>query len=260
MAIATFDDLIAQIGAGVVRRQPVYTNIPSALNTSAFGTQRSTGTMARGGRTRAMPGSLPSGVSGFFPVAAILNSSLACSHILGSFVNLGSFDISGSGTFTDGSAMPTETYLGTSRARISPIFVEVTTPLSFSSTANITVSYTDQDGNASATAAISITNGLLAGQMGFLTLASGDVGCTDIINVTRGGSPGTPSGVIQFWGLVPYGIIPQPTATYPAGESFIGAGSFAARKMGVNEELGIIRYGTQSAGAVMGSIVLVGDD
>jgi hypothetical protein len=207
-----------------------------------------------------MPGSLPTGVSGFFPTAFWVNSVVNGGYMLAEMINLGSYDISGSGTFTDGNAMPTENVLGVSRQLNSPIIGEVTTALSFSSTCTLTTTYTDQDGNTGAsTGAVSLTTGWLVGQMGFLTLASGDCGTIDITNITRGGSPGSPSGVIKFWGIIPYGMVPIFSSSWNGAKSLVAAGGFALRKLGVNAQLGLIRLGATTAGATLGEVILVGD-
>jgi hypothetical protein len=235
MGIQLFNDKIEQVGASKTCGQPIYGYVATTL-ANILGTQKAGSCMGILGRSAAMP-SLDTGITGYYIGGTQIGAGVAASYILGKFVNLGSFDISGSGTYTDGSAMPTATILGVaSSSYVSPIIVEVTSAITFTGSCNIKVDYTDQDGNSGSTAAIALTNNSPLHNSAFLTLASGDWGVRDITNVTRTGSPTSPAGVIKFWGVIPIGMIVIPTATVVAAKSGIGPLGLYPVKLGAGDD------------------------
>lgn len=117
---------------------------------------------------------------------------------------LGVLTVSGN-SFAAGAvaSMPTKTIRGTSiqTASLLPVVV-ATTALGGATTPALTITYTDQDGNASQTASLTLpTNPTI--NSGFLVtphLASGDTGWRDVTNMSI--SAGT-SGTLKAYGLLP---------------------------------------------------------
>src|SRR4051794_29099091 len=113
MPIRRYDDFISQIGAGYWMSQPVYGDQQSST-AALLGSV----SLYRAGVTKALPNPLPSSVTNYIMTRFSYNHSGTSSTapLLAKVVNLGSIDISGaSGTFTDGSTMPTVTECGVSR-------------------------------------------------------------------------------------------------------------------------------------------------
>jgi hypothetical protein len=150
--------------------------------------------------------SLPAGVSGLRLVNATLRSSSIVPAILGKVIYLGTYNY-GTGVFTDGTAMPTVTEGNISRAVSSSILAYVSSQLTLTSgTVTTNVQYTDQDGNVGAAApSFTFTTGATVGTTGWLRLATGDVGATDVTNITVAGG-GTATGIIQLLGIIPLGM------------------------------------------------------
>jgi len=93
---------------------------------------------------------LETGVAAYIPLALNFASSLSTGILMiAKCIDLGHLDISGP-TFTDGSAMPTVTELGSSRQVGGGVMCEVTTALN-ATPGNMTVTYKDQDGNGTET-------------------------------------------------------------------------------------------------------------
>lgn len=200
MAVASYNDLIARVGNNYVANWPFYGE--TAATTGIFGGCNMA--LQRIGHGRTLP-SLPSGVTGYIATAAqglILTSSSLRTVFVCECINLGTLDIS-TPTFTDGSAMPTQTVLGSSINTYSSVLVEVTTALN-ATPGSFTVTYVDQSGNAAETTTAqtlpTTNNGI--GCAGWVNLNTGDVGVRDITTATRTGGT-TPTGVIKFWGILP---------------------------------------------------------
>lgn len=259
--IASLTDLVTRIGTQHTAVQTVYANLATGGVNSFMSGLKNQGTMGRIGHTAALP-SLPSGVASYIPLSMMIACSASGAIIVGKLIDMGSFDISGSGTFTDGSAMPTVTELGVSRAIPTALIAEVTTAISFSvTTPSISVTYTDQDGNSSTSPNLTIPNACPVGQVGFGTLATGDFGLTDITNCTRVGSPTTPVGVIKFWGMIPLAIMSNLNSVNSTlcSESLITGGSMSVQRYGAGDVLGIFHFGVQSIRSGVGVISFVGD-
>lgn len=113
--------------------------------------------------------------------------------------NLGSINMN-TGTFTDGSAMPTRTVKGSSVTTSGQMVVAVVTTAVTATTPLVTITYTDQDGNTGNSAAMTLpTSPALNSVFNvYPHLATGDTGIRDITAVTK--SAGT-AGVITFYGL-----------------------------------------------------------
>lgn len=151
---------------------------------------------------------MPSGVTGFRLTNASIYTSITTGMcLLVKLIDMGTFVLGGS--FTDGSAMPTVTEGNSSRQIHSPILVEMITPGSAS--ANITVTYTNQDGSSATTPSTIITTTAAAYSAGFMTLNSNDYGARDITAVAR--TSGTGTCTIKFWGVTPIGMFNNSHAT-----------------------------------------------
>ena len=249
MPILSFDDFINRIGGGFTLLEPYWGEVQTATtNVTTTGTQISA---QRRGSMKAMP-TLPSGVTGYIPTR-ISTEGLA-GVLIAKLINLGSLSLA-TPTFTDGVAMPTVTELGVSRVMASAVLMEVTT--GFNATpGSITVTYVDQDGNtAETTASMTLTVSAIAQSVNTVVLNAGDWGVRDITNATRTGGT-TPTGVIQFWGLIPLShMLPLGN---PLGDSLLGAFPRII-KLGAGDVIGFFGWNQTATGAIFGDIYFVGD-
>jgi len=111
---------------------------------------------------------------------------------------LGSIDLS-TGTFTDGVAMPTKTIKDTSLQTAALLAFAWVSSAGTTGAPNITITYTDQDGNTGATANLVMPSNSIGAFLIQPHLASGDVGIRDVTNVTK--SAGT-VGTVNIAGLL----------------------------------------------------------
>jgi hypothetical protein len=172
-------------------------------------------------------------------------------------VDLGSLNIS-TNTFTDGSAMPTVDELGTNRVMAGAVIMEVTVALN-ATPGSITITYTDQDGNASQTSTSqALAASAAIGSIGNLQLATGDYAVRDISAAARTGGT-TPTGTIKFWGIIPVGMVYSAGAG--AGETVdLVTNSFALVPLGTSDQLYVIHASTVVANNVIqGVLNVVGD-
>jgi len=256
MAIKKYNDFISQIAAGITLSQPIYGDQQSS-------TARLLGSMDcyRVGTTKVLP-SLPSGVTAFIPtrISWSIQGNTALSALFAKVVNLGSIDISGaSGTFTDGSSMPTITECGVSRVTSGIVIAEVTTALN-ATPGSLQIDYVDQDGNAHETnTAQALTASAPVGDCGIITLNTGDKGVQDIVAATRSAGT-TPTGVIKFWGIIPLAIGYVPTASSGVGtmENLL-TGAFNPYRLGAGDVIKSFQFSALACGLV-GDIYFVGDN
>jgi hypothetical protein len=144
---------------------------------------------------------MPSGVTGFrLTNASLYNSIQTGVCILAKLIDMGTLVVGTS--FTDGAAMPTVTEGNSSRQINSPILVEMTT--AGSGSANITITYTNQDGSSATTPSTAITTTSAAYSAGFIPLNGNDYGARDITTATR--ASGTGTCTLKFWGVIPLGM------------------------------------------------------
>lgn len=256
MALTTFNGFIAQVGALKTLTQPLYGEIQTATNT-LFAYSAAI-VVRRIGDTKALPNPLPSGITGYIVTqfSCAGNVATTTSFQLVRLINLGEINLQLG--FTDGSAMPTVTELGVSRATSSPIFCAVTTALN-SAPGSIAITYTDQDGNTGQT---STTEALTASSVvqsgGMPRLASGDWGVRDITNITQSGGT-SPTGVVKCWGIIPLGMVPSvdlPGSNHVRNHVTDTLTHF---RLGAGDQLGILQYGTNSTGMIVGDITVIGE-
>jgi len=254
MPIRAYNVLISQIGAGYWLQQPLWgevANTPIIMGGNNL-------QIVRLGETKALPNPLPTDVTAYLVTRISAAQSSAGSLLLGKLINLGSLDISGaSGTFTDGSAMPTITELGTSNITASAVFVEVTTALS-GAPGSFTITYVDQDGNAAETTtaqALGASAPVRSG--GWVVLNSPDWGARDITAAARSGGT-TPTGTIKFWGMIPLTILPGTTSNVVWSENLL-TGTFSLPRLGAGDMIGGFVFNNNTQ-AIVGDVFVVGDN
>lgn len=258
MAITSIDDNIARAGGSYIRTDPFWIDYTTTTSTVIAGSTSIAGIL---GMLRPMPGSLPTGITKFIPNSASVAVGLGSGQgtIIGKLVRLGQLDISGP-TFTadatTSGAMPTITELNVSRQIHSALFIRVKTALN-ATPGSITVTYVDQDGNASeTTSAAALTASCAVGSTALVTLNTGDTGVRSISTATRTGGT-TPTGVVEFYGFIPWKILPgignmiNTESTYSPG--------FANISLSAGESLGIIAFGLPTARTFCGYITYIGD-
>lgn len=255
MALRTLDQVVGRIAAGYWKQEPVYgEKMPgNVMPLTSTGWNQSNNGLTIVAYTRVTE-SLPSDVSAYIP--AEFTSTLAPNrpYLLAELINLGSLACS-TNVFTDGSAMPTETELGVSRVKSSPILVEVTTTLS-GTPGNLTVTYVDQDGNAAEAGSAQALTASADG-CSFYQLNSGDIGARDI---TTASVSLTGAGVLKFWGLIP--IVATVVATGSAwGSENMVTNVINPRRIFDAKTIGVLQFGaTNVAAGLLGSLLWVGDN
>jgi hypothetical protein len=147
-------------------------------------------------------------VTGFYITAVVVAPSQVQGQIVGLEYLLGTINI-GTGSFTDGVAMPTKTIRGTSvQTAASLAFCAVTSAVSGTST--ITITYTNQSGTTGRTASLTLPNNAALNSAFYIHphLQAGDTGIRDVTNITRSG--GT-AGVVAVYGILPIRSIASAT-------------------------------------------------
>ena len=129
----------------------------------------------------------------------MVNEDTSTGLIAALATNLGNINMS-TGTFTDGSAMPTRSVKNASVTTSAQLVVAVVTVAVTATTPTVTITYTDQDGNGSQTATLVLPTspGINSAFLVNPHLATDDTGIRDITNVTK--SAGS-AGTIVFYGL-----------------------------------------------------------
>jgi hypothetical protein len=254
--LLSHNDFVNRIAGGYYKRQHIYGEIQT--NPTSTLLAGSTFPLARFGSTQAMNGSLPTGVTAFIPTSAMIHGAgTTYPIIIGKRISFGTLDISGaSGTFTDGSAMPSETVAGQSLQRASAVFCEVTVALN-ATPGSITITYKDQDNNtAETTTAAALTASAAVGTCCWVPLNSGDWGATDITAATR--SLGTtPTGTLKFFGLIPIATVEVNAESQPGFRDLL-TNVINVVKLGTSDVVDFI-LSTSTANAFTGFINLVGD-
>jgi len=200
--------------------------------------------------------SLPSGVTAFKLLNATLYSSNAQSYLLCKLVDLGSLNIA-TPTFTDGSAMPSVLEGNNSNSTYSGLLCEVTTALN-SAPGNLQPTYVDQDGNtAEAGTATAMGASSLVNSCAFFPLNTGDIGVRDITTATRT-SGTTPTGIMQFWGVVPLGVFNVPIIQMCAQLNFVSV-DLGPPILGANESLYVLGLASTTVKRVWGDFYFVGE-
>lgn len=135
-----------------------------------------------------------------------LAGSATNSHVFAAIeISLGSISLS-TGTFTDGSVMPTRTIAGGSSAQLTTSMpVMYASAALTATTPTITTTYKNQAGTGSKSCALTLPTNPAINTAFMMSphLASGDTGIQDVTNVTK--SAGT-VGTLTVVGLIPIGF------------------------------------------------------
>lgn len=192
------------------------------------------------------------GVTGAYVTQLTMANTVSGTVLWGGLeYTLGTLSVSGN-SFASGVAMPTKTVMGTAvtTAAVEPLLV-VTTTLAGATTPVVTITYTDQAGNAGNTASLTLPNSPSVGSAFRIApyLANGDTGIRAVTNISI--STGT-GGVLVVYGLLPinanytstaggFGALspletPTPMYLWEAGEriAFYRAGSTTAANIFVH--------------------------
>ena len=172
-------------------------------------------------------------------------------------IDMGSLNIS-TNTFTDGSAFPTRTELGTSNSTWGTVLIEIEAALN-STPGNLTITYVDQDGNtAEATTSRTLTASSLAGSVAPMVFNTEDIGARDITTASRTGGT-SPTGTLRFWGLdILTAVINVGTTS---GEGFdLLTSKFSPVFLGATDQVSIICCNPTAANTrVVGALNFIGD-
>lgn len=249
MSITNFNDFIRCSSAYGMHNEPIYLDQQSSsvsFNNSLH--------IVRG-YTRALPTPSASVVS-LIPTLLTAHCSTYCTIFVAKLTNFGSINI-GTNVFTDGSTMGTGTRMGVSSANLfGPILLEVTTSLN-TFPGNLTIDYTDQDGNAQTGTSQALGGSMNAGNCGFYTITS--TGVRDVTNITQSGGT-TPSGVVKAWGVTPIGFVSGGAGT-ATGVTDLITDMFAPLRLSASDTIGIFTIASAStARGVTGHISYVGED
>lgn len=162
------------------------------------------------------------GVTSAYFITAAVGAVETGSYLVGLEYLMGSINLA-TGTFTDGSAMPTKVVDGASlQTAASIVMMCIDTAANIAATTPIiTLTYTDQDGNTGASAALTLPTNSIRSSAFHVSphFASGDTGVRDITNITK--NAGT-SGTINVYGILPISLALNSVATVvPSGLSSI---------------------------------------
>lgn len=188
----------------------------------------------------------------FLTMADMFNEDATTTLMIGIEYNLGEINI-GTGTFTDGVAMPTKTVGGASvQTAAMMAFAHIDTALTGTAPA-LTVTYTDQDGNTGNTCSMTLPATATATSSYFMIphLANGDTAIRDITACSRTG--GT-AGVVSFRGILPLAI--QIKGNYNISPLLYSLPKFP---IGSGEKLAIYRWGATSSWWTVGAFAILPD-
>lgn len=255
MALDAVNDYVARFGSGHWAQFPFQFEQVATTSFGAVASSQMVGQLV-------LP-ALPSGVTNYIVTRAHAYSQQGTTFalLLAHLIDLGSIDISGaSGTFTDGSAMPTVDEGGVSRVTNGAILMEITTVLNATPGA-LTITYTDQDGNTGqSSGAMTLPASGVVGSAGFATLAGTDCGARDITAASRSAGT-TPTGVIKFWGVRPIAVLtPLSNIVAFCADNLIGPAGFNPLRLPDSARIGIVALGNVTAKTVIGGLDIIGDD
>jgi hypothetical protein len=254
-AITTVQGLLSRISNQYDKTVNIYLD-NATTRTTTVNSQSYIVTAPRIGYIKSVPSSLETGVTAYIPTELNVTSSTGMPAMFCEMVDMGSLNL-GTNTFTDGSAAPTRTYLGTSRSLPMQLWIECTTAAN-ATPGNITFTYVDQDNNtAEASTSQAVTASATRGSGSFGTLNSTDWGVLDITAASQSGGS-SPTGVLKFWGLIPisYFFISVNNIVSTV-DIFPENGNFT--RLGSSSQLGLISINTTTASSAYGFIRMVGD-
>jgi hypothetical protein len=255
-ALQSHNDFVNRIGGNYYKNQPMGREQAVAVTAAITGTGSGTG--HRCADTEALP-SLPAGVTAFIAtMAELYNSTNGLGQLICRVTNLGTFDISNTtvGTFTDGSAMPTQTVMNTASTSLSSsVLVEVTTATTGTQTVT-TVTYKNQSGTGAQTTTFTPVTSAAVNSVSTLALGGTDWGVQDITAVARSASAG-PTGVLKFWGVTPLAYFSNGTNMIVT-DNLISCGVNITRLSAADTIVGFC-FGSTAVKKCDGRIYFVGD-
>jgi len=252
--LRSFNDFTARVGNGFYNQAHFSVEVDTATSGTLMSAQQFQ-SIQKTPLIHKLP-ALPSGVTGYRLTGATVYSSVTATYQLVKLVNFGSLNIA-TPAFTAGVSMPTVTEAGVSRQISSPILAEVTTTLN-ATPGSITLNYVDQDGNASeAITAIAMTGNCIAKSCGFIVLNGTDSAARSISSVTRTGGT-TPTGVVNFWGVVPYAFVTVVATSSMATVNLLTCNP-APPLLAADDELYLLTLGATGVRRLTGTLHFVGE-
>lgn len=257
MALRSYDNFIKRIADGFSLQQPIFGEVVAATSVLTANTVM---TMQRAGYSKQLPTPFPTGVTNYIiSRVSVSSATTTISCLVAAIIDLGSLSLA-TPTFTDGVAMPTVTELGVSRQIASAVLCEVTTVLN-ATPGSITITYVDQDGHSSeTTTATALTASAAVRSVGWIPLNTGDWGVTDITAANRTGGT-TPTGVLQFWGIIPIYLGP---ATLVSSQTFTKINLLSEAinpvRLAAGSKIALFTVRNTVVNTVLGDIFAVGDN
>lgn len=254
--LQSYDAFVSRFMAGYGANLPFYADIQTATSATVFTTQYLS--IADMGYIEAFP-SLPSGVTGYIVTSAeCLSSTPGIPILIAKSINLGSINI-GTNVFTSGSTMPTLTEGNNSNQTYSPIIAIVTSTLA-AAPGSLTFTYNASDGsigNSTSALALTVSAGVVRSG-GFVALNAGHWGASALTNVVQSGGT-TPSGTLQFWGVIPICLIHQGiTTNMPAFRNLLTA-ALNPLRLGASDVIKFFALSSTSARNILGTLTVIGD-
>lgn len=253
--VTTYDGIVNALSNNNFGQQTIYEYSPAT--TTVMLTTGASGTGCRDtAMTKVLP-SLPGSITKYRLLYVTANTGNAgpiqSSFLVAKAVLLGTVDVSvTTGGFTDGSAMPTRTELGTANSQTyGPMLGVVTTTLGGTQGA-VTVTYTNAAGATGQTYGFTPANTSSAGQ-GNIFYMLGTTGMQDITNVTRAGGT-APTGIIRFYGLLPLGMFTTGGASMAHGLNLL-TGTFNFMELGAANQIKMLMIGgTTTLGSITSTV------
>lgn len=141
------------------------------------------------------------GVGGYIVTSLQIDSEDLVLHLAGYEKDLGTLAVSGN-SFSGSASMPTKTVLGESLTTAACMAFVVVTAALTATTPVLTITYTDQDGNTSQTASLTLPTNAAVNSAFFIQphLASNDTGIRSVTNMSI--STGS-AGTLKVFGMIP---------------------------------------------------------
>lgn len=203
----TLDNLIASNATYGSFCRAIQSTMGSGAKTAASTTSGYT-TGARFPDPLVLPSSFGTGVTGAIPTQIQLyqgGSTSGGTMVAGLEVNLGSINLA-TGTFTDGSAMPSRSIVGANNSiQTAAMMVMAVIRTGVTGIPTLSITYTNQAGTGSRTASMTLptTTVVLSAFLMMPHFQGTDTAMQDITNVTK--SAGT-AGIIDFYGVIPMSV------------------------------------------------------
>jgi hypothetical protein len=135
------------------------------------------------------------------------------------------------------------------------LMMEVTTALN-ALPGTLVITYDNQSGTSHSTASLTLTASATVNTAALPSLASGDYGIRNITGAVRSGGT-APTGVINFYGLLPIGVVQIGVVNVTGSRDLITAAPFPPRLL-ANEQIALLTS-IATARAWTGFIRYIGD-